>query len=223
LLNNLLVVSGGLLVLGSSLSLLLLSLLSASTTSTEGGVEGKVNVLLTVCADQERGNVNDLLSDANVSLSDEDTCVVDGLGVTELEDDGLESSLQKVLDLEGKNEIELVLVLREDSVTVESSHESASLKKSLGVCLVHGKKLSGSTTNVRDGLLYSPYFSLVSQTELSDKLELLVETFLLKRTSGGVVCLGLGNEGFSVRHLAGLLRTISNLITDPSSLTSLDL
>ena len=42
-----------------------------------------------------------------MSLSDEDTGVVDGLGESELEDLGLESSLEEILDLEGENVIKL--------------------------------------------------------------------------------------------------------------------
>lgn len=88
-------------------------------------------MLLRVSADEERGNVDDLLSDSDVSLSDQNTSVVDRLGVTELEDDGLETSLHEVLNLEGEDKIELVLVLGEDTVTVKSSHQSASLEKSI--------------------------------------------------------------------------------------------
>jgi len=182
---------------------LLLPLLSAGSSVSEGRVEGKVNVLLGVGTDQKAGYVDNLFSDADVSLADEDTGVVDRLGETELENNGLETSLQKVLDFQGEDKVELVLVLGENSVAVESSQESRSLKESLGVGLVHGEQLSGSTTNVRYGLLYSPYLSLVSQTELSDELELLVQTFLFKGASWGVVCLRLVDEGFSVRHLGG--------------------
>jgi len=162
-------------------------------------------VLLGLHTDQKGGDVDDLLSDADVSLADEDTGVVDRLGKSVLEDNGLQTSLQKVLNLEGKDEIELVLLLGENSVTVESSQESGSIEKSLGIGLIHGEQLSGGSTDVRYGLLNSPDLSLVSQTELSHELELLVETFLLKRTSGGVVCLGLVDKGFSVRHLGGWL------------------
>ena len=55
--------------------------------------------------------LTNLLSDTDVSLSDEDSGVVDGLGESELEGLGLESSLKEILDLEGKDEIELELEL----------------------------------------------------------------------------------------------------------------
>ena len=49
-------------------------------------------MLLGVETDDERRNVDDLLADSDVALSDENTGVVDGLGETELVDLGLEPS-----------------------------------------------------------------------------------------------------------------------------------
>jgi len=60
-----------------------------------------------VCVIQMNSLLTNLLSDADVSLSDEDTGVVDGLGESELEDLGLESSLEEILDLEGEDVIKL--------------------------------------------------------------------------------------------------------------------
>lgn len=88
-------------------------------------------MLLGLHTDQKGGDVDDLLSNADVSLADENTGVVDRLGKSVLEDNGLQTSLQKVLNLEGKDEIELVLLLGENSVAVESSQESGSIEKSV--------------------------------------------------------------------------------------------
>jgi hypothetical protein len=106
-----------------------LPLNSASPGSTVGGGEGKVDVLckkgegwrvvselvwcwrregageertLGLDSDNERGNVDNLLSNPDVPLSDEDSGVVDRLGKPRLEDLSLESSLHEVLGLEGK-------------------------------------------------------------------------------------------------------------------------
>lgn len=45
----------------------------------------------------------------DVSVSDQNTSVVDGLGQTNLEDLGLKSALKEILDLKTKDVIELVL------------------------------------------------------------------------------------------------------------------
>lgn len=79
--------------------------------------------LLGVESDNEGWNVDDLLADSDVPLPDEDTGVVNRLGesigqfvsmdqfqqqgdIPELEDLGLQSPLQEILSLQGKNVIE---------------------------------------------------------------------------------------------------------------------
>merc|ERR1719281_110833 len=59
---------------------------TARWTTTERRCDSKVNVLLTVQADQEGWDVADLLADADVPLTDQTTCMVDRLCQTELED-----------------------------------------------------------------------------------------------------------------------------------------
>jgi len=77
-----------------------------------------------------------------VSLADEDTGVVDGLGETELVDTGLETTLQKVLNLEGQDVIELHARLVEDTDTNQTANEGVSFEKTLWILLVHGQKLT---------------------------------------------------------------------------------
>ena len=74
-----------LLLLGITVVLLVGSggLLSPDTTgatTTEWRGESKVNVLLGVETDNERWDIDDLLADSDVSLSDQDTGVVNRLG-----------------------------------------------------------------------------------------------------------------------------------------------
>lgn len=122
-----------------------LGLLSADTagaTATEWRSEGEVDVLLGVETDDERRDVHDLLADADVALTDQDTGVVDGLGKTELVDTGLETTLQEILDLQGQDVIELHARLVEDTDTYETANEGVSFEQTLGVLLVEGKKLT---------------------------------------------------------------------------------
>ena len=53
---------------------------TAGSALSVWGVEGKIDVLLGVDANQERGYVDRLLSDADVSLSDKDASVVNRFG-----------------------------------------------------------------------------------------------------------------------------------------------
>lgn len=78
----------------------------------------------------------------DVALLDEDTGVVDGLGETELVDTGLETTLQEILDLQGKYVIELHAGLVQDTDTNQTANEGVAFEETLGVLLVHGEKLT---------------------------------------------------------------------------------
>lgn len=77
---------------------------AAWAATAEGRVEGEVDVLLRVDTHHERGHVDDLLADADVALADQNAGVVDRLGQTLLEDQGLQTALEEVL--RGKEETE---------------------------------------------------------------------------------------------------------------------
>lgn len=122
-----------------------LGLLSPNTTrtaTTKGTRQGEVDVLLAVQSDDKAGDVDDLLADADVSLLDQDTGVVDGLGETELVDASLETALQEILDLQGKHVIELHAGLVEHTDTDETSNQGIAFEETLGVLFVEGEKLT---------------------------------------------------------------------------------
>ena len=77
-----------------------------------------------------------------MTLTDEDTGVVDGLGKTELVDASLQATLQEVLDLQGKDVIELHAALVEDTDTDQTANESIALEETLGVLLVKSEELT---------------------------------------------------------------------------------
>jgi len=143
--------------------------------------------------------LTNLLSDTDVSLSDEHAGVVDGFGESELEDLGLESSLEEILDLETENVIKLHLVFGEDTNSDKSSKKGVTFEKSLGVFLVEGEESTGDLSDLGDGQLDAPDFSLVSETELTNEFQLLVESGLLVTSRGGDKSLAL-HKGSCVRH-----------------------
>jgi hypothetical protein len=77
-----LLVVGTALTTGSRLSPLPLNTTGSSTTVRR--LQGVVDVLLRVETDDERWDVDDLLADSDVSLTDEDTSVVNRLGESEI-------------------------------------------------------------------------------------------------------------------------------------------
>jgi hypothetical protein len=99
-------------------------------------------VLLGVETDNERGNVDDLLADADVALADQNTGVVDRLGKAELVDESLEAALQEILSLEGQDVIELHARLIEDTDADKAANEGIAFEETLGVLLVEGEKLT---------------------------------------------------------------------------------
>lgn len=138
--SHLLVLLLGLFALSGRLGLL--SADTAGAARAEGRVESKVNVLLGVETDDERRNVDDLLADADVTLADQDTGVVDGLGETELVDASLEAALQEILNLQGKDVIELHAGLVEDTDTDKTANEGITFEETLGILLFESKKLT---------------------------------------------------------------------------------
>merc|ERR1719499_447421 len=172
-------------ITSAGISLLgVLPLDTAGTSSSEGRLQAEVNVLLGVEPDDEGGDVDHLFPHPDVSLSDEDSGVVDGLGQTQLEDLGLQTTLQKVLNLQTENIIQLHLALVQHSDPHQTSEESITLEQSPGVLLLQGQQLSGGRPDLGQGVLHPPHFSLVPQPVLADELELLVEPGLLEGPPG---------------------------------------
>jgi hypothetical protein len=181
--------------LGSLGVLLSSSLHSSRPGSSEGRGGREVDVLLRVESDDERGDVDDLLADSDVPLSDEDSSVVDRLGESRLEDLSLESSLHEVLGLEGKHVIESHSGLVKHTDSHKSSDERVSLEESLGVLGLELEELSGSSSDLGEGQLNSPDLSLVPESVLSGELELGVESGRLERPSGDLVGLAMIPRG----------------------------
>ena len=77
-----------------------------------------------------------------MTLLDQDTGVVDGLGKTELVDASLETTLQEILNLQGQHVIELHAGLIEDTNTDQTANEGIAFEETLGVLLVEGEKLT---------------------------------------------------------------------------------
>jgi len=124
-----------------------LALDATGATTTKGRGQGEVDVLLGVKTDDERGDVDDLLANTDVSLTDQDTGMVDGLGQTGLEDLGLQPPLQEILNLEGKYVIETHAGLIQHTDAYETTNEGVTFEQPLGVLVIELEQLTSSTTN----------------------------------------------------------------------------
>jgi len=144
-----------------------------------------------------------LFPHSDVSLPDQNTGVMDGLGQSQLENLGLQTSLQEILDFQAENVIQLHLALIQHSDPHQTPEQSVALEQSPGVLLLQGEEVPGGGPDLGQGVLHSPHLFLVPQPVLADELQLLVEASLLKRSPGGGVGLGVDLGDVPVNHLGG--------------------
>jgi hypothetical protein len=76
---------------------------------------GEGNELFTGASDEERGDINHLFADGNVSLSDENASLMYGSSEVSLDNEGLESTFHELVDGQTEDVIELSLVLVEET------------------------------------------------------------------------------------------------------------
>lgn len=148
-------------------------------------------MLLAVSTHQERGDIDELLSNSDVSLSNQDTSVMDGLCQTAFEDDGLQTSFQKVVRLEIEAVVDLIFGLIEHSESVKASHQGGSLEDPLLVLIIKSEEDTSDLSDLGEGQVDSPDFSLAAKTVVSTKLEFSVESLFLEGTSGWFICLSV--------------------------------
>ena len=96
--------------------------------------------------------------------------MVDGLREAALEDLGLETALQEVLDLEGQHVIETHARLVEHTDAHQTANQGVTLEETLGVLGVELEQLTGSTTDLGQNETNAPDLALVAQAVLASEL-----------------------------------------------------
>jgi hypothetical protein len=145
-------------------------------------------VLLGVETDDERRNIYDLFADTaidfsmsgdidsrrgyipDVALADEHTGVVNALREAKLENLGLETTFQEVLNLQGKHVIETHAGLVEHTDANETTDERIALEETLRVLVVELEQLTCGTTNLGEDEGDTPDLALVAQAVLAGEL-----------------------------------------------------
>lgn len=89
-----------------------------------------------------------VMSLPNVPLTDEHTCMMDGLRQSLLEYQGLQAPLQEILGAQGKHVIELVLGLIQQTILVHTTHQSLALEDTLGILLLKRQQGTCCITNL---------------------------------------------------------------------------
>jgi len=178
---HVLILSG---IIASRAFLVSLSLDTSRSSTAEGTGKGELNVLLAVETHHERRNVYQPLADTDVTLLDEHTSVVDGLGVTSVEHDGLEPAVEELLHGQTEDVVQLVLSLGDKTQAHQATQKGSTFEQPLVVLLGESKKSTGHSTDLGKSKLHTPDLTLVAQSILSEKLHLAIETLLLERTAG---------------------------------------
>jgi hypothetical protein len=106
-----------------------------------------------------------------VALADEDTGMVNALREATLEDLGLETALQEVLNLEGEHVVETHAALVEHTDAGEPADEGVALEESLRVLVVELEQLTSRTTDLGQGEGDTPDLALVAEAVLAGELQ----------------------------------------------------
>jgi len=193
------------LVLVFSLALLgIHSLDSARGSAAIRGFEAEVDVLLRVEPDDERGNVDELLAHADVTLADEDASVMDRLGEAKFEDLRLQTAFEEIFDAKTQNVIEFHLRLIQDADSNQTTEESVTFEQSSRVLLLEREQDTRGFPDFGEGEFDAPDLAFVTEAEFADELQLLIQSFLLEWTTGRRIrlrCLGRQAAHFQIIFL----------------------
>jgi hypothetical protein len=122
-----------------------------------------------------------------VPLVDEDTSLVDGLGLEALlVNAGLQPLVEELVDGQTEHVIQLELLSSEQAVAVHAVEEGGSFEESPGVTFLEGEEFSGCLAEAGEDEMHSPDLTLVLEAVLADQLQLVVDALLLEGTPRGV-------------------------------------
>ena len=122
-------------------------------------------------------------------MLDDGPGLVDGLSVEGvLGNSGLEPAVKDLVDGETEDVIELEFFGGEETISMHSSEEGSTFEQSSRVLVLEGEELTGSLSELGEGEMTSPYFSLILEAVLADELEFVVNPFLLVGSSWGLEC-----------------------------------
>ena len=74
---------------------------------------------------------------------------------------------------------------------MHSAEEGGTFEKSPGVLLFEGEELPGGLSELGEGELNSPDLSFIFESILSNKLKLVIDSFLFEGSPGGFECSGI--------------------------------
>jgi hypothetical protein len=151
-------------------------------------------VLLRSGTDIEGRNVDQLASYTDMTLTDKDTSVVDGLGQTLLVHLGLETAFQQLLSRQLKDSIEIQFIVTEETVSAHATKQGSTLKDTLRVLGVQCQQGTCGLSKLGKSILHTPDFALAAKSVLSNETKLGIQTFLFVGSTRSLECFGVCNE-----------------------------
>ena len=131
--------------------------------------------------------IHEVFADLDVSLVNENTSLMDALGLeTFLINTSLETFIQKFVNSETQNVIELEFLVCQKTISVHSVEEGSSFEKSSGIFLLKSKQLSGGFSESGEEQVDSPNLTFVLEAVFAYKLEFVIDSFLFEGSSWGV-------------------------------------
>jgi len=153
-------------------------------------------VLLRGDSNHERWDVDHLLTNSDVSLSDQDSSMMDRVSEFLFGDDGLESSFHELVEGKTEDVIELSLVFLEETESDHSSKKGITFEESSGIIRCQCHEGSSSLSDLGEGELDSPCLSLASKSVGTDNSELIDKSVLIEWLPWGfrsfsIICVSL--------------------------------
>jgi hypothetical protein len=164
---------------------------TAVAPATKGRRKGEVDMLLGIETHNKGRNINNLLPNSNMSLTDKNASMMNGLCETKLIDAGLQAALQEVLNLQSQDVIQLHARLVKNANANKTTDERIPFKQAFRIFFIKGQKLTakalgrtvlskrlgripGSTTDFGKCKQDTPDFTLIPQTIFSNRLQLRI-------------------------------------------------
>lgn len=108
----------------------------------------------------------------DVLLLNEDASMMNRLGQTSFEDDGLKTAFEEALDSEGQDVVKFVLSRLQKAVPKHPAKEGLAFKDAARVLLVQSEKIPRRVANPTQCILNPPQLPLAPQPETSHQPQL---------------------------------------------------
>lgn len=117
-------------------------------------------------------------------LANQDASVMDGFSMSQLEHESLQATFQEVRRLQGQDVIQTLLGLIQETIAVHTLQKRIALENTTRIALLEREQRPCSIPDLRQLHLHTPELTLVTESILTNQLQLCIQALLLIRTAG---------------------------------------